>query len=136
VLGARGFWVAGIGAGGEAGGIECEPLAVVAATPVYTVRQPTLATGNGTIRLRPEDAAGIPPDELGVLTRAALKARPGPDHRPDMPGVLFAVPRTDITTSCTWRPLTAPIDQFGAARGRPRSGLRQAAGRRHCARSP
>ena len=75
VLGARALWVAGIGAVGEAGGIECEPLAMVAATPVYTVRQPALATGKGTIRLRPEDAAGIPDDELGDLQRRTQ----GPD---------------------------------------------------------
>ena len=49
---------------------------MVAATPVYTVRQPALATGKGTIRLRPEDAAGVPDDELGDLQRRTTQ---GPD---------------------------------------------------------
>lgn len=48
---------------------------MVAATPVYTVRQPALATGKGTIRLQSEDAAGIPDDELGDLQRRTQ----GPD---------------------------------------------------------
>jgi uncharacterized protein YdhG (YjbR/CyaY superfamily) len=35
---------------------------------------PGLKTSKGTIRLRPEDAAGIPDEELGGLVRAALDA--------------------------------------------------------------
>ena len=35
-------------------------------------RHPELRTGKGTIRLRPEDAAGISDDELRDLVRAAL----------------------------------------------------------------
>src|SRR5258708_37350607 len=52
-------------------------LAMVAATPVYTVRQPALGTCQGTIRLRPKTPRH-PHDELGDLPRAALKARPQP----------------------------------------------------------
>ena len=50
VLGARGIWVAGIGAIGEAGEIECERLAVAAATSAYTVRQPALRAPGTVIR--------------------------------------------------------------------------------------
>jgi uncharacterized protein YdhG (YjbR/CyaY superfamily) len=38
----------------------------------FTARRPELKTGRGTIRLRPEDAAGIPDDEFRDLVRAAL----------------------------------------------------------------
>jgi hypothetical protein len=38
----------------------------------FTDRHPELKTGKGTIQLRPEDAAGIPDEELGELVRAAL----------------------------------------------------------------
>jgi uncharacterized protein YdhG (YjbR/CyaY superfamily) len=38
----------------------------------FTVRHPELRTSTGTIRLRPEDAAGIGDDELRDLVRAAL----------------------------------------------------------------
>jgi hypothetical protein len=40
----------------------------------FTSRRPTLKTGKGTIRLRPEDAAGIPDEELRDLVQAALEA--------------------------------------------------------------
>ena len=40
----------------------------------FTSRHPTLKTSKGTIQLRPEDAAGIPDDELRELVRAALEA--------------------------------------------------------------
>jgi len=40
----------------------------------FTARHPTLKTSKGTIQLRPEDAAGIPDEELGELVRAALDA--------------------------------------------------------------
>ena len=40
----------------------------------FTSRHPTLKTSKGTIQLRPEDAAGIPDDELEDLVRAALDA--------------------------------------------------------------
>lgn len=40
----------------------------------FTARHPALKTGKGTIALRPEDAAGIPDDELRDLVRAALEA--------------------------------------------------------------
>ena len=38
----------------------------------FTARHAELMTGKGTVRLRPEDAAGIPDDELRDLVRAAL----------------------------------------------------------------
>jgi uncharacterized protein YdhG (YjbR/CyaY superfamily) len=38
----------------------------------FTARHPELQTSKGTIRLRPDDAAGIPDDELRALVRAAL----------------------------------------------------------------
>ena len=38
----------------------------------FTARHPELTTGKGTIRLRPDDAAGITDDELRDLVRAAL----------------------------------------------------------------
>jgi uncharacterized protein YdhG (YjbR/CyaY superfamily) len=38
----------------------------------FIARHPDLKTSKGTIRLRPEDAAGIPDDELRDLVRAAL----------------------------------------------------------------
>jgi uncharacterized protein YdhG (YjbR/CyaY superfamily) len=38
----------------------------------FIARHPELKTSKGTIRLRPEDAAGIPDDELRDLVRAAL----------------------------------------------------------------
>jgi uncharacterized protein YdhG (YjbR/CyaY superfamily) len=38
----------------------------------FTTRRPELMTGKGTIRLRPEDAARIPDEELRSLVRAAL----------------------------------------------------------------
>jgi hypothetical protein len=38
----------------------------------FTARHPELRTGAGTIRLRPEDAAGIGDEELRELVRAAL----------------------------------------------------------------
>jgi uncharacterized protein YdhG (YjbR/CyaY superfamily) len=38
----------------------------------FTARHPELKTGRGTIRLRPEDAAALPDDELRELVRAAL----------------------------------------------------------------
>ena len=40
----------------------------------FTVRHPELKTSKGTIRLRPEDAAGIADDEFRDLARAALEA--------------------------------------------------------------
>ena len=40
----------------------------------FSERHPELKTGKGTIRLRPEDAAGISDDELRDLARAALDA--------------------------------------------------------------
>jgi uncharacterized protein YdhG (YjbR/CyaY superfamily) len=40
----------------------------------FTSRHPDLKTGKGTIRLRPEDAAGIADDEFRDLARAALEA--------------------------------------------------------------
>jgi uncharacterized protein YdhG (YjbR/CyaY superfamily) len=40
----------------------------------FISRHPGLKTSKGTIRLRPEDAAGIPDEELGGLVRAALDA--------------------------------------------------------------
>jgi uncharacterized protein YdhG (YjbR/CyaY superfamily) len=44
----------------------------------FTERHPDLKTSKGTIRLRPEDAARIPDDELRALARAALDDRPSP----------------------------------------------------------
>ena len=38
----------------------------------FTARHPDLATGKGTIQLRPDDTAAIPDDELRDLVRAAL----------------------------------------------------------------
>jgi uncharacterized protein YdhG (YjbR/CyaY superfamily) len=38
----------------------------------FTARHPELKASKGTIRLRPEDAAGIPDEELSELVRAAL----------------------------------------------------------------
>ena len=38
----------------------------------FTARHPELKTSKGTIRLRPEDAAGIRDDEFRDLVRAAL----------------------------------------------------------------
>jgi uncharacterized protein YdhG (YjbR/CyaY superfamily) len=38
----------------------------------FTARHPELKTSTGTIRLRPDDAAGIGDDELRDLVRAAL----------------------------------------------------------------
>jgi uncharacterized protein YdhG (YjbR/CyaY superfamily) len=38
----------------------------------FTARHPELTTSKGTIQLRPDDAAGIPDDELRELLRAAL----------------------------------------------------------------
>jgi hypothetical protein len=38
----------------------------------FTARHSELKTSTGTIRLRPEDAAGIPDDEFRELVRAAL----------------------------------------------------------------
>jgi uncharacterized protein YdhG (YjbR/CyaY superfamily) len=38
----------------------------------FTARHPALKTSTGTIRLRPDDAAAIPDDELLDLVRAAL----------------------------------------------------------------
>ncbi len=38
----------------------------------FTARHPELKTSTGTIRLRPEDAAGIPDEELRDLVRSAL----------------------------------------------------------------
>jgi uncharacterized protein YdhG (YjbR/CyaY superfamily) len=40
----------------------------------FTSRHPGLRTGKGTIRLRSDDAAAIPDDELRDLVRAALEA--------------------------------------------------------------
>jgi hypothetical protein len=40
----------------------------------FSVRHPELATGKGTIRLRPEDAARVPDAEFRDLVRAALCA--------------------------------------------------------------
>jgi uncharacterized protein YdhG (YjbR/CyaY superfamily) len=40
----------------------------------FTARHPELRTGKGTLRLRPEDAAGIADDEFRDLARAALEA--------------------------------------------------------------
>lgn len=39
----------------------------------FSSRHPTLVSGKATIRLRPQDAAGIPDDELLDLIRAALE---------------------------------------------------------------
>ncbi|MET9581814.1 DUF1801 domain-containing protein [Streptomyces sp. NBC_01724] len=38
----------------------------------FATRHPTLISGRATIRLRPDDAASIPDDELRDLARAAL----------------------------------------------------------------
>jgi len=40
----------------------------------FTDRHPDLRASKGTIRLRPDDAAGIPDNELRDLVRAALAA--------------------------------------------------------------
>lgn len=40
----------------------------------FTARHPELSSDKGTIRLRPQDAAAIPDDELSDLVRAALDA--------------------------------------------------------------
>jgi hypothetical protein len=40
----------------------------------FIARHPALKSGQATIRLRPEDAAGIPDDEFRDLVRAALEA--------------------------------------------------------------
>ncbi len=40
----------------------------------FASRHPALKTSKGTIQLRPEDAAGIPDDELRDLIHAALDA--------------------------------------------------------------
>jgi hypothetical protein len=40
----------------------------------FVDRHPSLRTGRGTIRLRPEDAASIPDEEFRGLARAALEA--------------------------------------------------------------
>jgi uncharacterized protein YdhG (YjbR/CyaY superfamily) len=40
----------------------------------FVARHPELVAGRATIQLRPEDAAGIPDDELRDLARAALDA--------------------------------------------------------------
>jgi uncharacterized protein YdhG (YjbR/CyaY superfamily) len=40
----------------------------------FISRHPGLQTSKGTIRLRPEDAAGIPDEEFRDLVRAALEA--------------------------------------------------------------
>jgi len=42
----------------------------------FIARHPELSTGKGTIRLRPEDAAGISDEELGDLVGGALEERP------------------------------------------------------------
>jgi len=39
----------------------------------FTARHPELKSGKGTIRLRPQDAAGLPDDELRDLVRTALE---------------------------------------------------------------
>ena len=39
----------------------------------FSVRHPDLASGRGTIKLRPEDAARIPDDEFRDLVLAALR---------------------------------------------------------------
>jgi uncharacterized protein YdhG (YjbR/CyaY superfamily) len=38
----------------------------------FTARHPDLRSGRGTIRIRPQDAAGITDEELAALVRAAL----------------------------------------------------------------
>jgi len=38
----------------------------------FTERHPELVTGKGTVRLRPEDAAAIPDEELTAFVRAVL----------------------------------------------------------------
>jgi uncharacterized protein YdhG (YjbR/CyaY superfamily) len=43
----------------------------------FSARHPELRTSTGTIRLRPEDAAGIPDEELRDLVRSALDPRSG-----------------------------------------------------------
>lgn len=43
----------------------------------FAARHPELRTSKGTIQLRPEDAAGIPDDELRDLVRSALTRRSG-----------------------------------------------------------
>jgi uncharacterized protein YdhG (YjbR/CyaY superfamily) len=40
----------------------------------FTTRHPGLRTSKGTIQLRPEDAAGIPDEDLRDLVRSALEA--------------------------------------------------------------
>jgi uncharacterized protein YdhG (YjbR/CyaY superfamily) len=42
----------------------------------FTARHPELKTSSGTIQLRPEDAAGLPDQELSDLVRSALDPRP------------------------------------------------------------
>ncbi|WP_411088088.1 hypothetical protein [Streptomyces sp. 061-3] len=55
------------------GTTECPSTAgSKAATPVSPPATPALTSGKATIRLRPEDAAAIPEDELRDLARAAL----------------------------------------------------------------
>jgi uncharacterized protein YdhG (YjbR/CyaY superfamily) len=43
----------------------------------FIARHPALQTSKGTIRLRPEDAAGISDDELSALVRAVLEPEAG-----------------------------------------------------------
>jgi len=43
----------------------------------FTARHPELRTSTGTIRLRPQEAAGIPDEELSDLVRSALGSPSG-----------------------------------------------------------
>jgi uncharacterized protein YdhG (YjbR/CyaY superfamily) len=43
----------------------------------FTARHPELKTSTGTIRLRPDDAAALPDQELLDLVRGALGPQPG-----------------------------------------------------------
>lgn len=45
----------------------------------FAARHPELVTSKGTLKLRPEDAAGIPDDEFRDLLRAALAASEASD---------------------------------------------------------
>jgi hypothetical protein len=47
----------------------------------FTARHPELKTSKGTIQLRPQEAAGIPDEELRDLLRSALDPRSGAEPR-------------------------------------------------------
>jgi uncharacterized protein YdhG (YjbR/CyaY superfamily) len=68
----------------------------------FTERHPELRTSKGTIRLRPQDAAAIPDEELSALVGAALRLFFGGGEHGQQPAAMHGQPSRAVRVA--WQP--------------------------------